>query len=83
MSDHTNKPVILIVDDTPTNIHVLAEALRTDYRVKVAGSGTVALNIIAKQGLPDLILLDVMMPDMDGYEVCRRLKQDASTAACW
>jgi diguanylate cyclase (GGDEF)-like protein len=72
------KPVVLIVDDTPTNIQVLAEALRADYRVKVAGSGKMALEII-RQGLPDLILLDVMMPDMDGYEVCRSLKNDPLT----
>ena len=69
------KPLILIVDDTPTYIQVLAEALRVDYRVRVANSGKVAFEIIAKLGAPDLILLDVMMPEMDGYEVCRHLKQ--------
>ena len=74
-----DKPVILIVDDTPTNIQVLAEALRDNYRVKVAGSGRAAFDVIAKQGLPDLILLDVMMPEMDGYEVCRLLKQNPAT----
>ena len=73
------KALILIVDDTPTNIQVLAEALRAEYRVKVAPSGKAAFEVIAKQGLPDLILLDVMMPDMDGYEVCRRLKQNPDT----
>ncbi len=72
------KPVVLIVDDTPTNIQVLAEALRADYRVKVAGSGKMALEII-QQAQPDLILLDVMMPDLDGYEVCRTLKIDPLT----
>ena len=74
------KPLILIVDDTPTNIHVLAESLRFDYRIKVANSGKVAFDILARHGHPDLILLDVMMPDMDGYEVCRLLKQDAKTS---
>jgi len=74
------KPLILIVDDTPTNIQVLAEALLADYRVKVATSGKAALEVVAKKGAPDLILLDVMMPDMDGYEVCRRLKQDPKTS---
>jgi diguanylate cyclase (GGDEF)-like protein len=74
-----NIPLILVVDDTPTNIQVLAEALRLDYRVRVAGSGKAAFEIIAKFGAPDLILLDVMMPDMDGYEVCRRLKQAPET----
>lgn len=73
------KPTILIVDDTPTNIHVLAEALRGDYRVKVAASGKAAFEVIARQGLPDLILLDVMMPEMDGYDVCRRLKERPET----
>lgn len=79
MGNKMQKPLILIVDDTPTNIQVLAEALRADYRVRVAGSGKAAFEIIAKVGLPDLVLLDVMMPDMDGYEVCRRLKQSPET----
>jgi len=79
MTEKTAKPLILIVDDTPTNIPVLAEALHTDYRVKVAPSGKAAFEVIARQGPPDLILLDVMMPEMDGYEVCRRLKTQAQT----
>ncbi|MDP2806082.1 MAG: diguanylate cyclase [Gallionellaceae bacterium] len=79
MQNKENSPLILIVDDTPTNIQVLAEALRMDYRVRVAGGGKAAFEIIAKVGAPDLILLDVMMPDMDGYEVCRRLKQAPET----
>lgn len=74
-----DKPLILIVDDTPTNIQVLAEALRAEYRVKVAPSGKAAFEVIEKQGLPDLILLDIMMPGMDGYEVCRQLKQAPET----
>lgn len=74
-----DKPQILIVDDTPANIQILAEALRNDYRVKVAPSGKAALELIAKQGLPDLILLDVMMPEMDGYEVCRRIKGELAS----
>jgi PleD family two-component response regulator len=73
------KPLILIVDDTPTNVRVLAEALRKDYRIKVANGGQAALDLIASQGVPDLILLDIMMPTMDGYEVCRRLKEDPAT----
>lgn len=79
MQSEATKPLILIVDDTPTNIQVLAEALRDDYRVRVAGSGKLTFEIIAKLGAPDLILLDVMMPEMDGYEVCRRLKQVPET----
>ena len=75
-------PLILIVDDTPINIHVLAQALGVAYRVKVATSGAAALTIAHNPASrPDLILLDIMMPGMDGYEVCRRLKQDPATQA--
>ena len=74
----SDKPLILIVDDTATNIQVLAETLRTDYRVKVATSGQAALDLVAATK-PDLILLDVMMSGMDGYEVCRRLKDNPET----
>jgi diguanylate cyclase (GGDEF)-like protein len=69
---------ILIVDDVPTNIQVLAEALRLEYRVKVATNGIDAL-AIARQTPPDLILLDIMMPEMDGFEICRQLKSDPAT----
>ncbi len=80
MQQTDDRPVILIVDDTPTNIRVLAEALRADYRVKVATGGKTALELANKpETRPDLILLDVMMPEMDGYEVCRRLKQNPVT----
>jgi signal transduction histidine kinase len=75
-------PLILIVDDTPVNIHVLATALGAAYRVKVATNGADALDIACHpESRPDLILLDIMMPGMDGYEVCRRLKQDPLTQA--
>ncbi|MDT4332048.1 diguanylate cyclase domain-containing protein [Methylomonas sp. MED-D] len=80
MNADTPKPLILIVDDTPTNIQVLAENLIGDYRIKVAASGAAALEAVASQGPPDLILLDVMMPDMDGYEVCRHLKANPQTS---
>ena len=80
MQKTDDRPLILIVDDTPTNIQVLAEALRAGYRVKVATSGKAALAITGHpDSRPDLILLDVMMPEMDGYEVCRRLKQNPAT----
>ncbi|MDM8549169.1 response regulator [Desulfobacterales bacterium HSG2] len=69
---------ILIVDDAPENIKVLAETLRSDYNVSVATNGSDALRII-ESSLPDLILLDIMMPGMDGYEVCKRLKSDCRT----
>ncbi|AMK77522.1 MULTISPECIES: diguanylate cyclase domain-containing protein [Methylomonas] len=81
MTTEVSKPLILIVDDTPTNIQVLAENLIDEYRIKVAVSGEAALEAIERQGAPDLILLDVMIPGMDGYEVCRRLKSDPQTAA--
>ena len=74
-----NQPLILLVDDMPTNIEVLRGILRTDYRIKAAISGERALEIAAREPRPSLILLDVMMPDMDGYEVCRRLKADPNT----
>ena len=78
MQDQNYKPSILIVDDTPTNIQVLAETLRADYRIKVATNGQAALDIVGGNK-PDLILLDVMMAGMDGYEVCRRLKENPDT----
>ena len=66
---------ILVVDDVPSNIQVLAQILRPEFSVTFALSGEEALHLAATS-LPDLILLDVMMPDMDGFEVCRRLKDD-------
>jgi putative two-component system response regulator len=74
------KPTILIVDDAPENIAVLCELLRNDFRTLAATTGEAALRISAVDGTPDLILLDIMMPDIDGYEVCRRLKQNPKTA---
>jgi len=71
--------LILVVDDTPLNISVITGALKDTYRTKVATSGAKALAIAAADEKPDLILLDVMMPEMDGYEVCRRLKADPMT----
>lgn len=68
---------ILVVDDSPENIDVISGALEDDYRVRAAVSGSKALLIATTRPYPDLILLDIMMPGMDGYEVCRRLKADA------
>ncbi|WP_295399848.1 diguanylate cyclase [uncultured Thiocystis sp.] len=79
MTPNETIPVVLIVDDVPTNIKLLARALRHDYRVKVASCGEDALQGARLEPRPDLILLDVMMPEMDGYEVCRRLKSDPVT----
>jgi phosphoserine phosphatase RsbU/P len=71
--------MILIVDDTPINIGVISGALKDTYATKVATSGEKALAIASAAEKPDLILLDVMMPEMDGYEVCRRLKANPDT----
>ena len=70
---------ILIVDDTPINIGVISGALKDTYKTKVATNGEKALAIASGEEKPDLILLDVMMPVMDGYEVCRRLKANSAT----
>ncbi|MEE9155319.1 MAG: response regulator [Gemmatimonadota bacterium] len=71
---------ILVVDDTPANVKLLAGVLEaSDYDVCVAYSGREALEQVAKNQ-PDLILLDIVMPDLDGYEVCRRIREDATTA---
>ncbi len=75
----TERPTVLVVDDTPANLDLLVDVLRPDYRTTVAISGARALRLIADGPAPDLVLLDVMMPGLDGYEVCRRLKADPST----
>ncbi len=73
-----NQQTVLVVDDTPANISVLAGTLKNSYHVKVATNGEMALKIVQATP-PDLILLDIMMPGIDGYEVCRRLKADYTT----
>jgi serine phosphatase RsbU (regulator of sigma subunit) len=80
MSATPPQKLILIVDDTPVNIGVISGALKDSYKTKVATNGAKALDIAAAPDKPDLILLDVMMPEMDGYEVCRRLKSDPTTS---
>jgi len=69
---------ILIVDDVRANVDILVEALRNDHKLSVALNGETALRII-KENPPDLVLLDIMMPGLDGYEVCRRLRASAAT----
>lgn len=71
---------ILIVDDEPSNVQSLANLLKKDYKIRVAKSGEKALELARSENIPDLILLDVEMPEMDGYEVCRRLKEDSRTS---
>ncbi len=73
------KPVVLVVDDTPFNIDVLRGALSGDYTVKAATSGERGIALALVQPQPDLILLDVMMPGMDGYSVCKKLKEMPET----
>lgn len=68
------RPALLIVDDVAENIHELVEALKADYRLMVANNGPRALELVHGDAPPDLVLLDILMPDMDGYEVCRRIK---------
>ncbi|MBF0319016.1 MAG: two-component system response regulator [Nitrospirae bacterium] len=73
------KQTVLVVDDTPENIEIINGLLSPFYQIKVALNGEKALKIAISQNPPDLILLDIMMPGMDGYEVCRRLKADLTT----
>ncbi len=77
--DQDVKQVILIVDDTPDNITLLSALLKDKYKIKIATNGLKALHIASIDPSPDLILLDVMMPEMDGYETCRRLKENPQT----
>lgn len=79
MHNKAEKQIILIVDDVPENIHVLAELLNEDYDVKIATNGKDALRIANSRIRPDLILLDVMMPEMNGYEVLDFLKKNNKT----
>jgi two-component system sensor histidine kinase/response regulator len=74
------KPILLAVDDVADNLDVLVELLSNEYQVRVASSGERALKILDSGKIPDLILLDVMMPEMDGFEVCRRIKANPATA---
>ncbi|MDD4344066.1 MAG: response regulator, partial [Eubacteriales bacterium] len=69
-----DKPLILIVDDTPMNIRVLGKALQEEYQIRVATSGEEALEMATKLPVPDLILLDIMMPEMNGFQVLEVLK---------
>ena len=76
---HDQRPRLLLVDDEPTNLQVLRHVLQADYRLLFATDGARALQV-AREQLPQLILLDIMMPGMDGYAVCRALKADPATA---
>jgi len=79
MFNKTTDQVILIVDDVSENLQLLVRMLRADFRISIASNGKKALEIARSGQPPDLILLDIMMPEMDGYEVCRQLKADDRT----
>ena len=79
MKTNSDKRIILVVDDKPANIQVAHNILKDTYIIKIATSGAKALDLAKVLPQPDLILLDVMMPEMDGYEVCSRLKSDPGT----
>ncbi|NCA71276.1 MAG: two-component system response regulator, partial [Sphingobacteriia bacterium] len=75
------KATLMVVDDTPQNLALMSELLRETYRLTVANNGERALKLLQSQEPPDLILLDIMMPGMDGYEVLQRIKEDPRTSA--
>ena len=79
MVEDSKKPKVLIVDDTPENIQVLMGTLKDQYAIVAATNGEKALKMALAEPRPDVILLDIMMPGMDGFEVCRRLKADTAT----
>ena len=79
--DFTEKQLVLLVDDTAENLHLLNGLLKDHYKTRIANNGERALKAAAQDPKPDLILLDIMMPGMDGFEVCRRLKADPATAS--
>lgn len=76
----SERKTVLIVDDTPANVSLLNSILKGSYKTKIATNGEKALQLAISDSPPDIILLDIMMPEMDGYEVCERLKSVESTA---
>jgi putative two-component system response regulator len=79
-NDAVTLPLVLIVDDNPENLTVIGELLQPDHAVRAANSGLRALRLARLEPRPDLILLDVMMPEMDGYEVLQQLREHPDTA---
>ena len=80
LSPQEQRPRLLVVDDLPLNVQILSQLFRHEYEVSMATNGSEALEFCDRRPLPDLILLDVMMPGMDGLEVCRRLQRNPITA---
>ncbi len=79
LNSENYQPVILAVDDSVENLQILATLLKDDYKIKIAKSGAKALELARQHPVPDLILLDIIMPEMDGFEVCEVLKADPQT----
>jgi sigma-B regulation protein RsbU (phosphoserine phosphatase) len=79
MANVEEKKILLVVDDAPANLQVVNSILKDDYKIRIATSGTKALELVKLMPLPDLVLLDIEMPEMDGYEVCGRLKAAKET----
>ena len=79
MADPSAKHTILVVDDSPDSLQLLNAMLKQEFKIRLASNGAQALKAAAQQPRPDAILLDIMMPDMDGYEVCERLKAEDAT----
>ena len=79
--DAASKPTVLVIDDAPDNLALMSGLLKDSYQVKVAQHGEMGLKVALTSPPPDLILLDIMMPDLDGYEVCRRLKSNPASRA--
>jgi sigma-B regulation protein RsbU (phosphoserine phosphatase) len=74
-----NQKTVLVIDDAPANIQIVNSILKDIYKIRIATSGSKALELVKVAPLPDLVLLDVVMPEMDGYEVCKSLKMDPET----
>ena len=73
---YPKKPVVLVVDDTIANIRILDDLLRGEYTVRVATNGATALRLALSEPRPDIVLLDIMMPDMDGFTLCRHIREE-------
>lgn len=80
MNGNAEKYKILIVDDMAINLQVLSDFLKSDYHIKVATTGAKTIEIALSPNPPDIILLDIIMPEMDGFEICRYLKNNSETA---
>ena len=78
-TSYPEKPTVLLVDDSPDDLDLMHECLKDLYGLKIANNGEQALRVATTGTLPDIILLDIMMPVMDGYETCRHLKADSQT----